>query len=514
MPEPEQELEVEVKLSVDPGWRMPDLTAVDGVADVADPCEYHLQARYLDTSDLRLLRARTSLRRRTGDPHAGWHLKLPVGDDRREIRARDAATLPAELASLIRARTRGEELETVARLSTRRLSRRLLDASGAPLAEVTDDDVTAEVPAALPRQAAEVLTWREVEVELVSDGSDADGAHGDRALLDAVVELLRDSGAAPAPTGSKVARALTQRLERTAVPAPPAPGPDVPAGLVVLDYVASQVERITAADPAVRRDEPDAIHSMRVGTRRLRSVLVTFRSLLDRSATEPLRQELAWLAEVLGIARDAEVLHAHLRQLVGEEPDETLRVPVTARIDSDLGRRYRTAHEDVVRALDSERYLALLRALDALVVTGAVTDRGARPAKKELNRTLAKEWRRVERRLAPALADEPDDVTLHEARKAAKRARYAAELAAVVLGNPAEELAEAFKDVQDALGAHQDGVMARRQLLATAADAQRAGEDGFPYGRLHALEEARARDAVQALGDLWDTARRAAKPWR
>jgi CHAD domain-containing protein len=524
-----EELEVEVKLSVDPGWKMPDLTAAEGVASVGDPVEHLLEATYLDTADLRLVRARTSLRHRTGDEHAGWHLKLPVGDDRREIRAEDSPTLPPELAGLVRARTRGCDLVPVARLRTRRLSRRLAGADGTPLVEVTDDSVTAEVPAAAAGEAAEVLTWREVEVELV-DGS------GDRSVLDAVTAVLVDSGAAKASGGSKVGRALAGRLKRLAVAAPPAPGPSVPAGLVVLGYVATQVERITAADPAVRRDEPDAVHSMRVGTRRLRSVLASFRSLVDRSATEPLRGELAWLAGVLGAARDAEVLRAHLLELVAEEPEELARGPVAARLDAELGGRYRDAHADVVRVLDGERYLRLLRDLDALVVAGAVTGRGSRPAKKELDRRLAKEWRRVEDRVAAALAAGAGDragtgdgaagegaagegaagdgEALHEARKAAKRTRYAAELASAVLGDRAEQLADELSTVQDALGAHQDGVLARQQLLASAEAAQQAGEDGLPYGRLHAIEEARARSAVHELKALWRTARQTAKPWR
>ena len=45
------------------------------------------------------------------------------------------------------------------------------------------------------------------------------------------------------------------------------------AGEVVLGYLAAQAARLSALDLAVRRDKADAVHQMRVTTRRLRSTL-------------------------------------------------------------------------------------------------------------------------------------------------------------------------------------------------------------------------------------------------
>ena len=80
-------LEVETKYDVDEGFAVPDLSGLDGVATVDAPVEHLLEAVYLDTEDLRLLRARITLRRRTGGTDAGWHLKLPAGTARRELHA-------------------------------------------------------------------------------------------------------------------------------------------------------------------------------------------------------------------------------------------------------------------------------------------------------------------------------------------------------------------------------------------------------------------------------------------
>lgn len=86
------------------------------------------------------------------------------------------------------------------------------------------------------------------------------------------------------------------------------------AGEVVLAYLGAQAARLSALDLAVRRDKADAVHQLRVTTRRLRSTLQAFPAVLSAPATSSLREELKWLGGVLGAARDAEVLAGHLRR--------------------------------------------------------------------------------------------------------------------------------------------------------------------------------------------------------
>ena len=95
-------------------------------------------------------------------------------------------------------------------------------------------------------------------------------------------------------------------------------------------------------------------------------------------------------------------------------------------------------------------------------------------------------------------AAEPDhaDRALHEVRKAAKRLRYSAETAVPVLGAGAEGLSVRAKAVQQVLGEHQDTVVARQVLRDLGVRAHLAGENGFTFGRLHALEEAHAAAAT------------------
>jgi CHAD domain-containing protein len=88
-------------------------------------------------------------------------------------------------------------------------------------------------------------------------------------------------------------------------------------------YVGAQASRLKTLDAAVRRDEADGVHQMRVTTRRLRAALQAFPMILPQPATAGLRDELRWLGQVLGDARDAEVLEQHfqLRPGAGRSAD-------------------------------------------------------------------------------------------------------------------------------------------------------------------------------------------------
>ena len=511
---PEAVPEVEVTLDVREDWAVPDLAAPlrgAGVTAVTEPVELALDARYLDTPDLRLLRARTTLRRRSGGVDDGWHLKLPGGQvtDRLEVRlplGEDGAAPPEELARLVRATVRTAPLGAVARVRTRRVVRHLLgapDADGTPvvLAEVADDTVTAEAPAASAGEPVEVTTWRELEVELVE---------GDRALLEAAVQALVDAGARRSSSPSKLRRVLGDRLPR---PSAPAAEPTLRsrASEVVTARLRAEVERLVGADVGVRRGEPDAVHQMRVATRRLRSLMATWRPLLDPTAAELARGELHWLAGALGQERDAEVRRDHLLAALAAQPPELLPGPVSARLAQVLDQAVAAGHAAVVEALDGDRYLVLLEALATMVARPPLTQAADGRARQVLLPRVAREHRRVAD--AAEAADgartpAQREALLHETRKAAKRARYAAEELAGLVGSDARAYAAALSSVQEALGELQDSTLTRELLREVAEQASLAGEDGFGYGRLHALEEVRAQRAEDAFEVAWARADR------
>ncbi|MGY4920896.1 CYTH and CHAD domain-containing protein [Streptomyces sp. 900105755] len=481
---------------------LPDLTGVAGVANVVDKGTADLDATYHDTSDLRLASAKVTLRRRSGGSDAGWHLKLPVAPGvRDEIHAPLSDTLPDELAALARSRVREGQLVPVIRLRTTRDVRHLVDAEGALLAEVSVDRVRADRLFGGDGKAE----WTEIEVEL------ADG--GDPAFLDKVEKRLGKAGVRPSKSPSKVARALAET--KGGKPRPPRTGSAAPvtAGDHVMAYVRAQRDAIVELDPAVRLDTEEGVHDMRVATRRLRSTFRTFGKVLDRQVTDPVADELKWLAGELGVGRDQEVLAERLMSALAAVPPALVHGPVHDRIHRWAEASERGSRSRLLGVLDSARYLALLDTLDALAADPPLLKAAAKNPQQVLTKAVHKDFAKVTHLIETAMAEPPGhdrDLGLHEARKKAKRTRYAAEAARPALGKRAKTMVKSMKFLQSLLGEHQDSVMAREILRELSAVAHAAGESAFTYGLLHGREEQRAAaveaEAPGAWADIKDRA--------
>ncbi len=289
--------------------------------------------------------------------------------------------------------------------------------------------------------------------------------------------------------------ALQDTLERAAG----APGRRSPAIEHVRAYVGEQLAEIERNDPVVRLDpDVEALHDLRVAVRRSRAVLRAARDLFEPEWLDGLLGELKWLGGELGPARDLDVLLEHLRDERASVGIEA--APVVKRIE----RERRAARKRVAAALDGERYLALL---DELRV--AVDHPPVRSVEVRLDRVARKEFRRLERCMA-ALVEAPTDTMLHRARIRAKRARYAAELAAPFVGKPAERFIRAAKQFQDVVGDHQDGIVAEERIRAYAESADAA----FGAGRLVERQRARRARARAATPKAWKRLeRRGRRAW-
>ncbi|MFB8128467.1 CHAD domain-containing protein [Streptomyces sp. NPDC059837] len=91
-----------------------------------------------------------------------------------------------------------------------------------------------------------------------------------------------------------------------------------------------------------------------------------------------------------------------------------------------------------------------------------------------------------------------------QARKAAKKTRYATEPARASLGKPAKRLGKRVKAVQKVLGDHQDTVgRAGRPATHLALAAHAAGEPGFTWGLLYGQEQAVAKRRERELRAAW-----------
>jgi CHAD domain-containing protein len=509
----ETKREIERKYESDDSG-LPDLTGVPGVAAVLDKGVAELDATYYDTADARLSAASLTLRRRTGGSDEGWHLKFPVAPGvRDEIRAPLSDTLPRALAGLIRSHVRDAEVAPVVRLRSARDVRDLVDAEGRLLAEVSVDAVRADRLTAGGGSAQ----WTEIEVEL-ADGGDPD-------FLDKVDKRLRKAGVRPSRSASKLARALAEtepkrkkkgrpkaRQDGKPASAASASAAPVTAGDHVLAYLRAQRDAIVQLDPAVRRDLPDSVHRMRVATRRMRSAFRSYDKVLDRAATDPIGEELKWLAGELGADRDQEVLTDRLTAALDALPRPLVTGPVRNRLRTWARARSGGSRRRLIAVLDGKRYLALLDTLDRLVDEPPLLAAAAGAPEKVLAKAVRKDFGQVAALVEEALGQPPGadrDLALHDARKKAKRTRYSAETAAPALGGPAAELVRLMKSLQGLLGDHQDSVMTREALRDLAAQAHAAGESAFTYGVLYAREERRAELAEAALPQAWETIRAA-----
>jgi CHAD domain-containing protein len=241
---------------------------------------------------------------------------------------------------------------------------------------------------------------------------------------------------------------------------------------------------------------------MRVATRRARSALQAFGGVIDRDATRPLCAELKWLAAALGQARDTEVLLARLTADLAAISPALVAGPVQARITAHFSAELTRARRAAFDALDGPRYLRLLDDLRALLAGPPLTPLAERPAGEVLAKPVRQAARRLQRALDAVPGAEDRDTAIHEARKAAKRARYAAEAAVRALGRTARRQAAQAKELQQLLGDHHDSVVARIVLLDLAQLARAAGEDTFAYGLMHQRQAGQAAAIEQALPRL------------
>jgi CHAD domain-containing protein len=270
----------------------------------------------------------------------------------------------------------------------------------------------------------------------------------------------------------------------------------------------------------VADEDPEGVHQARVGIRRTRSNLRTFKDVLDEAWRAPLDAELKRQAHLLGHVRDADVLGQRLRAAIEDLPDRD-QLPALALLDRLADQRAR-AFADLRAELTSPAHADFVTRLVAMVgepVFAAGADRGEgslvdRPAADVVGSLVAKPWkklRRAVRRLPP-----PGVVTheeLHEVRIRAKRARYACDAVRPVVGTRAKKLSKRLGDLQDVLGDLHDTSVAEDWLRQAAADVRIPRAGALAAGLLVARERADGDDLEARWPRAWKAVRAVDSSW-
>ena len=494
-------LEREVKLRAGTGFVLPELEIADG-STVRRP-EQRLNTAYFDTVDLRLWCRGITLRHRSeeGTDVGTWTVKLPAQSqgptlDRTELCWNGPrGSIPAEARRLLSGIVRTSPLNQIVELATIRHRLIFCDAHGTAHGELDDDTVT------VIGGDRDGVRFRQIELEL--------GPGGDR-LVDRVLKQLRHAGARRGGK-QKLATAvdLSARLSER-------PVFRVHRGSSMGDVagasIATGLDRLLENDYRIRLDPSDppveGVHQARVATRRLRSELKMFASVLDPVWVTNIRLELKWLGEVLGRVRDADVLALLLG---GENQASSLNAEGLIELRSNLADQRKIHCRELASVLDDARYLALLDRLEAATqaLPSNVDRQGAsarsflagQSGKKVLPRLVCKRWLALRREVRRA-GQRPSDLELHRMRIRAKELRYGAEAAATVIGKPARRTAAAAEAAQNVLGDHHDAVSAEEWLERQAMPGPLPAS--YAAGRLAAERTSSQHDLRRRWRSAWN----------
>ncbi len=274
------------------------------------------------------------------------------------------------------------------------------------------------------------------------------------------------------------------------------------------------------ADGVLGEDDPEWIHQMRIGVRRLRACLSLARRGMATARVEPLRVELRWLAQALGPARDLDVFATstlpEFREAIGRGSGAAALAPALAGLAARAGIRRKEARRNAHDAVASARFVRLVLSAAALVAApgaGSAADNGHRfegklavPA-REFARPLLKRRHQALVALGTDLAHAAPEAR-HAARLAAKKLRYAAEFFASMYSNKRTRgYRKALAALQEELGAWNDAAVAAR--LA----GELAGVDSAAAAAFSGWAAARGVARAEALTDAWTRFMKARPFW-
>jgi CHAD domain-containing protein len=468
-----------------------------------------IRDRYLDTQDWRLHRARSTLRIRTVGRRSEATLKskgtLVDGlRDRRELTEplspadpEAVRALPGEVGRSVRALAGRRRLRQLFEIRNRRQTF-AVTVDGDRVGELSLDDTTIPVTRGRPARL------QRVEIEVEPGAVDA---------VSPFVDELRSSAGLRPATASKFQAGL---LAAGLVPparddlGPTAVDEQMTVGELAFGVLRRQFATFLEREPAARLGEDsEGVHDMRVATRRMRAAMSLFREALP-VRTQRLRDELKWVAGVLGEVRDLDVQLGQLGEWERDMSDED--VAALRPLVESLEHRHAEARAMMLEALDSRRYERTVTGMTELLKRGPLrrSQASRMPALVAAPDLVRRRYRPVRKR-GDAIQPTSPPEDFHALRIRCKRLRYAVEFLSPLAPKQSERLIAALVEVQDCLGEHQDAQVAMARLREMA-------EDGLPpravflLGRIDERYERRAAELRAEFPDAYAGIR--GKAWK
>ena len=272
------------------------------------------------------------------------------------------------------------------------------------------------------------------------------------------------------------------------------------------------LRQIVGNGPALLKGDPEGVHQMRVGLRRLRAALSLFADMLTDPQTAAIKTGLQWLQGELGPAREFEVL---MKRVVAPVKKRRARWDGVPSLSHALAEKREAALSRAQDAVKSTRYHVLTLDLAAWLESGDWTrprgdrtsDVGEVPIEVSAARQLGRRWKKI-RRKGKAVA-RLDAQRRHKLRIQTKKVRYAAEFfGGLFPGKRASKRRKRFQPaleaLQDALGDLNDIAVHEELIGATGMRRRRVSRKrAFATGVLMGHEDARLDAALAAAIDAY-----------
>jgi inorganic triphosphatase YgiF len=262
----------------------------------------------------------------------------------------------------------------------------------------------------------------------------------------------------------------------------------------------SAVRHFAANMDAVRIHDPDGIHQMRVGLRRVRAAISLFSGILSGAQIEQIKSELKWLTNELAPAREIDVF---VKQKISQAVRDIYPRRGGQAIEKAFAARRAAALERANKAVGSERCRTLL--IDVLEWIER-----HRSVRKGVNTPIGKFAAEIlHRRIKKVIKQGRDLAKLparerHTFRIRIKKIRYGAEFFESLFPGKREQkqiarLSSHLKKIQDALGSLNDFIahqkMAADVALKSSSEDQRAR--AFASGIVLGREEEAVRPLIK-----------------